>query len=561
MYSTGDDFIIIQYNKHKMYEGGTVQKPRSAKVFSYAGLFIPSILIIYGVLVQSGLIFNNRNLNDFGFLMFSFWWLYLGTLQFLFPSKTKLDSFLRLIAYHLLAGSYLIFISGITSPLIALWLILTIASYAYYSKSGFRLNILTLFIFVCIDIVLMYKLNMSLVIYDFITFVSVTITGLIVINVSKFQEITKKELLYSKEQESLQRDRVLTIVNNLADAVFSTDMKGIIRVYNAASLDLLDTNISLNGHHIDEILTLIDGTDKKISLFDELKNAKIVSKRDDLYYTFEDDDKIRLEITYSPIRSSYSRSKKSETHDGYIVIMRDITKSKSLEEERDEFISVISHELRTPITIVEGTISNVQVMMGHPDATKKMLSDAVGVAHEQVIFLANMVNDLSTLSRAERGVSNDAEEINVHELAYELHKKYANTAKAKDIHLNLDIPSKIGKVYVSRLYLEELLQNLITNAIKYTKKGSVTIIIKQKTDLITFAVKDTGIGISKTDRTKIFDKFYRSEDYRTRETSGTGLGLYVANKLSHKIGSKIVLTSRLNFGSTFSFSLPIKNDK
>jgi signal transduction histidine kinase len=169
-----------------------------------------------------------------------------------------------------------------------------------------------------------------------------------------------------------------------------------------------------------------------------------------------------------------------------------------------------------------------------------------------------MVNDLSTLSRAERGVADSAEDIDVRELANELHKKYFDTAKAKKLHLNLDLSAIIDHVFVSRLYLEELLQNLITNAIKYTKKGSVTIIIMQKSNLITFAIKDTGIGISKSDQQKVFGKFYRSEDYRTRESSGTGLGLYVAQKLAHKIGTKILLKSRLNFGSTFSITLPAK---
>ncbi len=543
-----------------MYEGGKVHKPRSATVFSYAALLLPSILIIYGVSVQSGYIQNNFSFDNFGFLMFSFWWLYLSALQFLFPSKTKLDSYLRLVAYHLLAGSYLIFISGISSPILVCWLILSIATYVYYPKRGFQLNIIFLSLLVGLNILFSNRTNGMLITNDLISLGVIFITGLIIINVFKFQEITAKELTDSKIQESLQRDRVLTIVNNLADAVISTDMKGIVRVYNAASLDLLDTNTSLNGHHIDEILNLFDANNKEVSLYTELMNTKKVTKRDDLYYVFGDDDKIRLEITYSPIRSSYSRSKKSQTHDGNIIIMRDITKSKSLEEERDEFISVISHELRTPITIAEGSISNLQVMMKHPDATKKMLGDAVGTAHEQIMFLASMVNDLSTLSRAERGVSNDAEEIDVRDLAHELHKKYSSDAKVKSIHLNLDMSPKIGKIHVSRLYLEELLQNFITNAIKYTKKGSVTIIIKQKSNIITFAVKDTGIGISKTDRLKIFDKFYRSEDFRTRETSGTGLGLYVASKLAHKIGTKIVLTSRLNFGSTFSFTLQADND-
>ena len=105
---------------------------------------------------------------------------------------------------------------------------------------------------------------------------------------------------------------------------------------------------------------------------------------------------------------------------------------------------------------------------------------------------------------------------------------------------------------------ETALVNLITNAIKYTKTGGILLSVKKDGKRIVFAVKDTGIGISKTDQKKIFDKFYRSEDYRTRETSGTGLGLYVVNKLARKLGVNIEITSRLNHGSTFSFTLPLK---
>ncbi|MCX6728665.1 MAG: ATP-binding protein [Candidatus Saccharibacteria bacterium] len=540
-----------------MHKGGSKEKkPRSVKVIRYSGLFIPVALIIYFVFMQIGIINNTHMIDGFGLFMFCFLWVFVGIIQLLFPITTKLDTFLRFTAFYLLTGASLIFISGVSTPFAAFWVVLVLTTYIHYSNNGLAFSLLALAFVVVVDINFWYVVDKSVLINDLVTLVAVLIMSAIILLIFKFQQISERELDTSKAQESLQRDRVSTIINNLSDAVLSTNMDGIIKVYNASSLNLLDTNISLNGHHIDDILPLSDQEGNEISVFKLLKDAKTVIKRDDLNYVFDADDKMRLEITFSPIRSSYSRSKKSETHDGYIIIMRDITKAKSLEEERDEFISVISHELRTPIAIAEGTVSNVQVMMQHPDATTKMLTDAVGVAHEQILFLASMVNDLSTLSRAERGVADSSEDINIRELANELHKKYSDAAQAKKLHLNLDLSAKIDHVFVSRLYLEELLQNLITNAIKYTNKGSVTIIIKQKADVITLAVKDTGIGISKSDQQKVFGKFYRSEDYRTRESSGTGLGLYVAQKLSHKIGTKIVLKSRLNFGSTFSITLP-----
>ncbi len=391
-----------------------------------------------------------------------------------------------------------------------------------------------------------------------IIFILLSIVWVIVTAISHAHATSQKadnaELARSKAQETLERDRILTIVNNLADAILSTDENGIIRIYNAASLNLLDTNTGLNGKNINEVLNLVDGDDNPVDLLAQMRQSHSVIVRDDTTLTVADET-IRLEVTYSPIRSSYSVSKQADSQDGYILILRDITKAKSLEEERDEFISVVSHELRTPITIAEGTISNVQVMMSRPDIAKNILQKGIDTAHEQVIFLAKMVNDLSTLSRAERGVADAEEEIDVKALVNDLFTEYMPEAKKKDLHFNLDAGTHLGTVMASRLYLHELLQNFITNSIKYTKEGSITLRAHRTDEGITFEVKDTGIGISKADQAKVFKKFYRSEDYRTRETGGTGLGLYVAVKLAKKLGTTIELASRLNHGSTFSFSL------
>ncbi len=542
-----------------MYKGGPGYTPHSAKIFRYGGLIAPFIVVAYGALIKLQLVpatimVSNTNL----LLLLSFFWLCIGFIQFFIQSKTAYDSALRLTAYHLLAGACLVFVSGVTSPFSMCWMILMIVSYTYFSIKGLTLSILSLVVVAFADIALWYSEKPEILVNDLVTLAAILVTSIVMLSISHSQVLANRELDNSKIQELLQRDRTMTIVNNMADAVISTDFNGTIKVYNAASLDLLDTNDNLNGHHVSEILPLIDQEGHTFNLYAELQGTKSVIKRDDLDYMYKDGEKIRLEITYSPIHNSFNKSKKAT--DGYIIIMRDVTKAKSLEEERDEFISVTSHELRTPIAIAEGTLSNVQMMMDHPNATNDMKKEAIKTAHDQILFLANMINDLSTLSRAERGVADEGEDIDVNELAHNLLNKYMADAKKKGLHLNLDLAPNPGKVHVSRLYIEELLQNFMTNAIKYTQKGDVTIIIESKNDKIIFAVKDSGIGISKSDQEKIFNKFYRSEDYRTRETGGTGLGLYVAAKLARKLDTRIQLSSRLNFGSTFSFKLPKINE-
>ncbi|HEX5744031.1 MAG TPA: ATP-binding protein, partial [Candidatus Saccharimonadales bacterium] len=122
--------------------------------------------------------------------------------------------------------------------------------------------------------------------------------------------------------------------------------------------------------------------------------------------------------------------------------------------------------------------------------------------------------------------------------------------------LETDPDPKLELLYSSKLYVREILQNFMTNAIKYTAKGRVTLAAKPNPKGVEFRVSDTGIGISKSDQERVFDKFFRSEDYRTREAKGTGLGLYVTMKLSRLVHAEITLESELNQGSTFTVFVP-----
>lgn len=362
---------------------------------------------------------------------------------------------------------------------------------------------------------------------------------------------TVKELERAREHHAADHGQLITIINSMSVGMMSVSANGTIRLYNAALLALIDTNESITGKNVADVFnTYNKADDSRVDLM-SLVEKRYMTRREDIVLKYDDNDQIRLGITINPVREAHGAVK------SYIFIVEDITKEKSLEEERDEFISVISHELRTPITIVEGSISNAQLLLSR-GAQPAALKQTFDEAHEQIVFLANMVNDLGTLSRAERGVGDTLEPIDIDALAAELHSKYEPRARERKLHFNLDIVGHIGTVNSSPLYLEEVLQNFITNSIKYTQEGSVTLHIRKTDKGILFAVKDTGIGISKTDQKRIFEKFYRSEDYRTRETSGTGLGLYVVQKLAHKLGVTVEVKSRLNHGSTFSFVLPLK---
>lgn len=542
-----------------MYKEGVLLNKKTANIMRYAAVVALVALLGYGLLIREGIFDNSHYIGDLALFGLMLPWIGLSIFQLFFPATTKRDSLWRFVIYHLFAVLYILFIAGFNTPFTAVWILLFLASFAYFSSIGLRISMIIFAITAIIDSILYFS-SPHVLIVNSAWLVVISIVGIATSAITRIQEVDEAELMRSKAQQTLQRDRILTLVNNLTDAILSTDNQGVIRLYNAASLNLLDTNKSLNGLHIDDALPLKDKSNQDVSLFGSLRQTHTVVVRDDLTMTIGEET-YRLEVTYSPIRSSYSRSKKAESQDGYILILRDVTKAKSLEEERDEFISVVSHELRTPITTAEGTISNVQVMMDRPEIPQKQLKDSMASAHEQIMYLAKMVNDLSTLSRAERGVADAPETIKVRELIDELYREYAPQAEAKGLQFNLDLAPHLGEVSASPLYLQEMLQNFITNGIKYTKEGSVTVRVTRSKDKkkVIFEIKDTGIGISKSDQSKIFNKFYRAEDYRTRETSGTGLGLYVAAKLAKKIGTKIEFSSRLNHGSSFSFTLKSTN--
>lgn len=537
----------------EVFGGGVSSSRKSQDIRRLVGLVIPVFLIFYGILIQYGILEKTFYISDAYFFTLMGIWLIVAIFQYLYRVKSKPAAFVRIVSYHALAAAYFLGVSGFAMPFIACWVILSLATYAYFSDDGLRLNIMVLFALAAGDSIIHYA-SSDIQIRNVMTLIAVLVVVLATVALMKVQEANSRQKTANEADEHLQRDSILTLVNNLADAVLSTDADGKITVYNAASLGLLDTNDNIAAKHIDDVLTLYDKDEKVVRFSELLKASRGVTILDTLTTNIGGED-VRLELTYSPIRGGYSAETKNS---GYIIILRDITKAKSLEEERDEFISVVSHELRTPITIAEGTISNALVMFERDDIHDDLLKEGLITAHDQVIYLAKMVNDLSTLSRAERGVAAEIEDIDVREMVNELYNSYQDEAKKKGLHLDLDVKGQLGVVSTSRLYLHELLQNFITNAIKYTKEGSVTFTVTKKAGKVTFTVSDTGIGISKADQAKIFNKFYRAEDYRTRETSGTGLGLYVAAKLAKKIGAVIKLSSRLNHGSKFSITLPAK---
>jgi two-component system, OmpR family, phosphate regulon sensor histidine kinase PhoR len=355
------------------------------------------------------------------------------------------------------------------------------------------------------------------------------------------------------DNPEIDDSRLAALLNSLSDGVLAINDEGIIVLTNGAILNLLNQN-SLAGVELNKAIQLVDASGHSIDIFNLLRlNPSGYSSRD-LKLKFLDGSSINLFISVSPVVPNFADNSNSEK--GFVIVLRDITKEKIIEQERDEFVSVAGHELRTPVAIAEGSISNARLLAeksGSPEAVLHTLE----TAHNQILFLSNMINDLAMLSKAERGKeATEIKEFNVSELIGLIADDYRPQAVKKNLNLIVKIDPKITNIRTSQLYLREIIQNFITNSLKYTLSGMITLSVDAAPKGIYITVSDTGIGINQAEQKKLFQKFFRSEDSRVKKENGTGLGLYVTSKLIKILNGQLNMHSELNKGTAFKIYIP-----
>lgn len=354
---------------------------------------------------------------------------------------------------------------------------------------------------------------------------------------------------YSSTQ--LDHNRLIALINSLSDGFLAVDETGKIELSNGVALSLLDTN-ALYGKNLSKAMPLLKADGQGVDPLTLISKDQASYSSRDLSIKYNDGNIINLYINISAVRSGFGSFNK----DGYVIIFRDITKEKQADDERDEFISVASHELRNPVAVAEGSLSNA-ILLADKQQVNDTVKSVLKSAHEQIIFLGSMINDLAMISRADREkLAESAEEFDPNEVVQSLRDDYQAQASKKGLELVFQ-PLSLPKIYGSRLYTREILQNFVTNAIKYTEKGKVTLSASADGEMIRLSVADSGIGIGKDEQQKLFTKFFRSPDSRVRNINGTGLGLYVSRKLAKLMGGSISMSSELNKGSVFTLNLPL----
>jgi len=463
--------------------------------------------------------------------------------------KPLISQAVTLIIDTLLAIILIISSGSVNSPYLAIFPIIIVSGVFWYGN----IWAMTIAVMEALPILGYYYLKTTNPAFPktFIVQMSIyIIIGLYIGMLSKTQRSERSELLALESEVENERKQLLTLINNLGDAIFVVNPKGTVAIFNHAASELVGQDQILNKS-LKDLLTFMSADDKD-ERFD-LKQLVSTHEREDLRLKVPDGSYMNVRLSMAPYIVDGQ-------HKGYVLIIRDITKDKTIEEERHEFVAVAAHELRTPLTIAQADVSfllSPPYLPAKPEAVH-MLNGAM----RSLTQLSHIINDLTNLSRVDsEQLDVKVEPLNPMQLLEELKADFSDQAKAKGLSIvtefdpSVDVPATLTSRYV----VQEILITLISNAIKFTEQGSITLALvqqKDKPDGVTFCVRDTGIGISHSDQKKIFQKFFLSEDYMTRIHGGTGLGLYIAKKLADRLTGSLWFETDLGKGSSFYLWIP-----
>lgn len=240
---------------------------------------------------------------------------------------------------------------------------------------------------------------------------------------------------------------------------------------------------------------------------------------------------------------------------GAVAVVRDVTEERRHDKLRKDFIANVSHELRTPISMLQGYS---EAMVDGVTSSDEERKEVAQIIYDESLRMGRLVNELLDLARMEAGyIDLNLEEVDLDSYLERITRKFASFAREYDVTVELAKPGRGQIAVFDPDRIEQVLTNLIHNAIRHTNPGGlITVVHEQEEERDTFAVVDTGRGIPEEDLPYVFERFYKADKARTRQHGGTGLGLAIAKHIIDAHQGKITVHSRLGEGTTFRFTLP-----
>ena len=357
---------------------------------------------------------------------------------------------------------------------------------------------------------------------------------------------TTKLLQQNKKDEA--------ILSSIGDAVIVTDQHLNVTLVNESATKLLGYNLDeLSGKPYTEMIVALDLQGNPIQQEDRLIHRTIkeqVKLTEEMTYVKKDKTQIIASITSSPIVEG-------GTVVGVVQVIRDVTREKEVDRMKTEFISLASHQLRTPLSAMRWFAE--MLLEGDAGKLNKEQQEFVQNISDSNDRMIALVNSLLNISRIESGrIIIEPKPTDMKKLAEDVVTELQLKIKTKKQKVIVSAHEELPYVMLDGRLIREVFSNLLSNAIKYTpEKGEIVVFISKKSDEVVTQVSDNGYGIPEKDKDKVFEKFYRGENIVKIETDGTGLGLYLAKAIVTSSGGKIWFESEVGVGTTFWFSLPL----
>ena len=349
------------------------------------------------------------------------------------------------------------------------------------------------------------------------------------------------------EQEADEKRRLQTIIQQLPVGVLITDSKGTIIQGNKKINAIMGTKLPISLK-----IPLTQNGKLANPSQSPLSQALITGKPvvgKEFVLEKEDEKKTYIQVSAAPILNRHGRVIAAAE------IVHDVTAQKELEQRKDDFVNMASHELKTPITSMKLYIESLlnRIKNYNDPRSKKTLHSI----KEQTQKLQKLVSDLLDVSRLQTGkLTFNKEKFNLDRLLKEVINELRGTAKKQKINY-LKRSSVI--IYADRFRIYQIITNLITNAIKYSSnEGDINIGLRKLNGKATVSVQDFGIGIAKDQQKRIFDRLYQVNDDMGKTFPGFGMGLYISKEIIKRHRGNIWVYSEKGKGSTFYFSLPLK---
>jgi two-component system, OmpR family, phosphate regulon sensor histidine kinase PhoR len=348
-----------------------------------------------------------------------------------------------------------------------------------------------------------------------------------------------------------EKSRLRTIIESLPDGVMVTNTGGQVVLINPSCRQMLKLPLdTLPGRPIQDYIS----EEALCQLGLDISRGKYVDYGDIPEQEFALSDGTYLRAMAQPVLGERKECL------GAIINFIDITSMKTLDRLKSEFVAKVSHELRSPLSTIHEQIAIVigDLVSSQPEQHQHLLARA----KEKTQGLISLIGDLLDLSRIEEGITGrEPKPVHLDELLKGIVDFLSTRAAAKQQTLSLDVLTQnLPALNADPLALESIFGNLITNAITYTQEGGrIRVEIDKAGINIRIKVVDNGFGIDEKYIDKIFDRFYRVKDEKTRYITGTGLGLPIVKGLVDSLGGIIEVTSRLGEGSTFTVLLPVQS--